>query len=172
MRSNPFGMIFDGLWGMVTADPYLNSVVSLGNRMKYAERVTEKDVATTADMPELRLVPAGGSASILRTSSSTSCIRRFAFQLQTGTQNLHETYLDIQWALMCALVGWPGVVGALLWNGQPFVKRMGVIEVTELMLRPFPESNPSGEIKGWSTVWVCELECWFNSDQLRVNNNA
>lgn len=167
-RTNPFSLIHDALWKLVTDSEFLSDKIKQGNRILYGSREGgEKDILATADCPELRLVPAGGDAMIARSSSSTSTVRRYAWQMRVGDQNVHEFY-DLEWHLLSALATWPTVVKSLLWEGQEFVKRVGTIEITQDMLRPRREIHED-EIKGWGTIWLCEIECWFRTELLRSN---
>ena len=169
MPADPFTMIHQALWDLVRANERLMDLIRSGNQVDYAgdSRSPEKDTMISADLPELRLVPLGGTAHLRRTTHSTSITRRFAFQLHSGSQQVDKMLFPIEWELLCSLTEWTTYLGQLLWDGEKFAIRMSVVDITEEMLRP---NLPSGDsrLKGWLTVWVGEIECFFNTGKMRA----
>lgn len=166
--TDPFTMIYTTLWDLINANDRLMELIRLRNRIDYSGdyRNPEKDTLSSADLPELRLVPSGGAAHLRRTTHSTSITRRFAFQLHSGSRRLHKMLFPIEWELFCCLAQWPEYIGKLLWNGEKFAVRMSTIDITEEMFRPTPEGGGS-QLGGWLTVWVGEIECFFPTDKMR-----
>lgn len=170
INPNPLSLVVDKLWEMLEAHPWFDEIVPAGNRIKYNGTANEKDTLSSADVPEVRIVPVGGTLQPHRTSSSTSMTLRLALQLHTGEQDMHYRLLYLWWVLSIVLTGWTTTIGALKWEGQAFVKRMVNLEITAELLRPRPEDGIMGrELKGWATVWLAEIELWFDTRTMVPN---
>jgi len=161
---NPFVQVYNALWDLLEAHAGLTDLVPVGNRIKMVDdnRDPIKDQISSADVPELRLVPIGGTPHIFRTSSSSSCIKRYEIQISSGHQTVEMLY-NVEWEILRAMMSWIPTLMDLTWEGKKFVK----------LVRPgeMPEGVTSQDLNrgivGWSTLWACEVTMWFHSDDLK-----
>jgi hypothetical protein len=166
MRDNPFSVVMDALWELVMSSAYIRHVVRLRNRVSFENAGTSgKDQTSTADFPEIRVVPMGGAASLLRSSSSSTTSFRFAIQVRTADINVH-VMLAIRWAVFSSLAGWPQLARKLRWDGQIFVTNIGEVQIQDNLTKVTPESAGDALV-GWATLWTGECSMSFTTKQLQ-----
>jgi len=163
-ESDPFTAVHNALLNLLMAYVPLSNMFKAGNRVAFvgSKRSPVKDHPQAADLPEIRLVPTGGTPHLQRTSNSSSCVCTWEIQISTGDQRVDEKLLPAEWAVYRAMEDWVAVLGALEWEGKTYVK----------LCRP--QSIASGvsnadlnrDIIGWSTIWGCEVEMWFSTADL------
>lgn len=167
--SDPFSLVYRALWSMLESHTGFTGLVRTGNRIKFsgAGRDPMKSEILSADLPEVRIVPAGGPPMLMRTSSSGSVVKRFQIQIATGEQRTDQTesLFAVEWEIIKAMHGWEAVLGALeitIGEGESavdvaFVKRCTAGEISEGVT----DTDLNRGIRGWSAVWSCEVEMWF-----------
>ena len=163
---NPFTMVFSELWQMLLEHPQFVRDVREGNRIRFdktGNRDPLKDHVQAADVPEVCLVASTGSANLMGTSSSSSCVRQYSSLVSTGDYRYTEYLGVVEWYIFCALTGWKGRLAALKWKDQNFVKRLNVVSTMAGMSDPERNRN----IAGWSAVWTIEVEMHFNTSGLQ-----
>jgi len=117
LDSNPFEIMERCLWAAIEVQPELSALVRPANRIKYHTLGStqqgdspEKDSTTAADLPQLTIIPAGGTINQPGTgvsSSSISIVQRFTFALATDEPRTSLSVRRInavKWALMLALL--------------------------------------------------------------------
>lgn len=173
VSTDPLSALYDALWAMLEAHSGLAALVRLNNRIKFsgASRAPLKDEISTADLPEMRLIVAAVSPHIERTSNSGSMLVRLEVQIATGEQRFTEAGADgvgagllpVIWETLRALHGWQTELASLTWNSKAYVVTCtpGVAEIGVNNL------DLNRGIAGWSSVWACEVECWFNTADLQ-----
>jgi hypothetical protein len=162
MSADPFSPVYIALWQMLEEHKPLAAMVKVGNRIRFAgpDRSPLKAEIQTADLPELRVVPAGGSTLTERTSSSGTCSKRFVIQVATGEQRIDVDLglYRIEWEVLRAMHGWKTRLAALSWNGHAgYVILCRLAELTEGV--QYQEDNRG--IKGWIGLWACEVQMAF-----------
>jgi hypothetical protein len=165
---NPFTLVYDALWELAFQHPVVADLVKVGNRAAYNDDTKTDDpvkrTVLNADFPEIVLQVAGITGGNMHQTSSTSMVRRrYTFTISTGDFRLHPKLHQIEWGLFCAMADWKRVMGELVWNGQNFVKRCDLGDVSEGFVNP--EKNRG--IRGWSAVWACDLEMHFKTSDLK-----
>lgn len=171
-EQDPFTQVYHALWRMLEAHKGFTGLVRIGNRIKLSGSRPDptKQLPAAADLPEVRVIPAGGAPHIQRTSDSGSVVKRFEIQLNTGqvrvdqegTDSLGAAIFPIEWELLRAMHGWQRVLGVLTWNGKTFVKLMRPGKIEERL----HESGDKHGLRGWSAIWACDVEMWFTTVDL------
>ncbi len=139
--------------------------VAAGNRVKFtsADRAPAKDEVSSADLPEVRLVPTVGTPHTERTSNSSSVVKRWEVQVSTGDQRLDVAAFPLEWEVLRAMHDWRTRLVTLEWAGKKYVKRCQCVESSVGV----SNSDLDRGIRGWSTIMVLEVEMWFGHDDLR-----
>ena len=161
--TDPFTMTHEALLDVLFKHDLLAAEIRSGNRVSFLnKRHAFKEEVQAGDLPELRLVPTGGTPHIFRTSNSSSCVRRWEIQVSTGDQRVNVKLLPIEWYVFEAMHGWEAVLAELTWCGKKFVKRCMPLTIQS----GISNADLSRNVIGWATVWGCEIEMFFSSSDL------
>lgn len=161
---DPFTQVHDALWELLEDNVGFTELVKEGNRIKFSgdERDPIKTQVQDADLPEVRIVVAGGTPALLNTTSSSKCTKRFQIQVSTGDQRVTAILFPLQWEIFRALSNWPAKLLALTWEGEQFVKRAALFDIAEGVT----DADLLRNIKGWATLWLFETELWFKTSAI------
>lgn len=172
LRDDPFLMVYEALWSMVEDSAPLEALVRPGNRIRFDksdDRDPFKVQISTADLPELMLTSEGTSGLNLQGTSTTSTItRKYSWILATGDYRYVSLLYPVEWALLCAMTEWVEVLTALEWRGNSFVTRCNFVEVSE----GYSDPKENRGIKGWSTIWRCEVRMDFATADMKAFNSG
>lgn len=162
---DPISKVYNALWSLLESHAPLASMVPAGNRVKYSgdNRDPEKAQISSNDTPELRLTSVGSTPHLQRTSSSTSIAKRFRVEVSTGDQRFDAGLYAIEWEVNRAMLGWESVLTALTWQSQQYVKSSKIISTTDGKT----ERDLERGIRGWASVWECEIEMWFRTSDMQ-----
>jgi hypothetical protein len=164
--ADPISQVYDALWSMVEASPALADMIKTGNRIKYSgeNRDPQKPEISDADMPELQIISVGTSPGLSRTSSGSSILKRFRVQVSTGDQRLDSGLYAIEWELYRAFVDWATTLKSLTWNSKAYVIKALPVSVQD------GKSNNELQrgIRGWISLWECEVEMWFSTADMSL----
>ena len=163
--SNPFTIVFNGLWSCLESNPNFVSDVPQGNRIKYnipANRDPIKLTVAAADLPEVVLVCTSAQAFLHDSSSTCKCIRGYSWLISTGDFRVNELLHQVEWDVFVGMFNWRKVMGALQWNGKSFVKRCDITQITQGQ----SDKERNRGIEGWSAIWGCEVEMIFNNTDI------
>lgn len=159
---NPLTQVYEALWEMLEGHQGFIDLVAEKNEIKMLNSSPLKDQVSTADLPEVRIIPAGGSTHINNSTNSTKLIRRFSIQVATGDRDISTSLYPVEFEIIRALHGWTNILMELEWSGCKFVKRCVQLDTVE----GSAAYDLNRGIKGWSCVWSCEVEMWFNNQDL------
>lgn len=165
--ASPFSDVYDALWTMVEAHSGLTDIVSTGNRIKFNDdmnRGPTKNNTSSADYPELRLVPSGTVADLPSSSSGSTITRSWTWEIYTGDMRLtYDSGLDdIEWFLIQAH-NCPNTLFELEYEGEAgYVKR---VTFTDNSIG-FDLLDPERKINGWQSVWTVSVEMAFSKSIL------
>ncbi len=162
---NPLMMVLERTWDLLEADTAFKALVVAGSRIKFTpseKRSPIKHQVADADLPEVRIDTKGGA-----TGRPDSTFSSFTLQLLvrvSSGQKVAVDNLDTVWAIWRALGDWENDMKALTWevDGSEFVKRANQLQME--MTMDNREANRS--MIGWSTVWMGEVEMWFQTNLL------
>lgn len=163
---DPFSQVFDKFWDMLEAHPDTSAMIKPGNRIKLNEQDTRqptKPFVQVADLPELVLVTEGGNVSLHNTSSSTKIVRRYSWLLSTGDARVNYLLYPLEWLLVEAFSNWTREIALLTYKDKSFAKRFDFVDISEGWTRADQNKN----IKGWSSIWKCEIEMHFATSDLK-----
>lgn len=168
--SNPFSLVHDKLWELAEGHegtseyPALTSLVKLGNRIKLDKRQSPlKGFIQNSDVPELLLVPDGGSPELNRNSSDTAIIRNYSWIISTGDMRVSEVLYPVEFALFVAMSNYCQVLKDLTFEGNRFIQRVR----TPSIIHGESDENKNRNIKGWSALWTCEVFMTFKIETLK-----
>jgi hypothetical protein len=162
---NPFTLTYTALAKLLLSNPRLKRLLEMGTLIRYDKTGTpnpaKKDV-TPGDLPEIILIPSGFTSNLHATSSSSRVLRQYTLLVSTGTQELNYLLNQVQWEVLIAFANWKSVMGALEWRDAAFVKRVDVLSIDEGLSDPALNRG----VKGWSAIWSCEIEMYFQTSEL------
>jgi hypothetical protein len=158
--------VYSALWALAEESRPLDLLVKLGNRIRFDSAYNRdpiKQNVQVSDLPELVLVPLGTNESNLHSSSCSSMVTRtYSWIISTGDYRYVELLAPVEWALFCAMANWKNVLLGLTWNGSTFVKDANLIELTD----GFSNTENNRGIKGWSSVWNCQVTMYLTTQHL------
>jgi len=124
--TDPFTQIHDKLWETLEDDETFCSLVDAGNRIKYSrtKERPRKNERMSADMPEVTIIPEGGSIDLHLTSHAVIMTRRFTIVLQSGSLRANLQLYPLEWQVL-----------KILYNASDtlnlsFVKRFRITNAT------------------------------------------
>lgn len=164
-EKDPLSQVYDALWDLLEVHVPLTSLVKAGNRVKFSgtSRDPEKERVSTADLPEIRIIPLGGTPHIQRTSNGSSWVKRFAVILATGDKRVDVSLFPVEWEIYRAMAQWADTLTALTWNDKPYIKLARPVSATE----GISDRDLQRGVEGWTAVWQCEVELWFTTADLK-----
>jgi hypothetical protein len=162
---NPLMMCLERTWDLLEADTTFDGLVVAGSRIKFTpseKRGPIKHQVGDADLPEVRIDIKGGATG-RPDSNHSSFTLQLLVRVATG-QKVAVDNLAVIWAIWRALGNWENDMQTLTWevDGSKFVKRANQLQME--MTMDNREANRS--MIGWSTVWMGEVEMWFQTDLL------
>lgn len=163
-ETDPFTQVYDALYSLPWEREALCHMVKPGNRVSFsgADRDPLKPSVQAADLPEIRLIPTGGTPHLQRTSSSTTWIMRFEWGIATGDQRVNENLYPVEWELLRAMANWIAVLTALTWKDKVFVWFAKPTDSREGVT----ETDINRGVKGWVALWACEVHLKFTTSDL------
>jgi len=167
---NPFEMVLTELWNMLLAHPQFVRDVKEQNRIHFDDADNRSPIKSTiaaADLPEVAILTSTGTANIMSTSSTSMTIRQYSIMVSTGDYRYTEILAKVEWYVFCAMVGWKNRISGLQWKGKTFAKRLNVVFFFNDTANPEKNRN----IKGWSAVWVIEVEMHLQTSDLLAELN-
>jgi hypothetical protein len=180
--TDPFTQVYEALWGLLEAHPGFVGLVKVGNRIKYSgdsERQVDKPQALSADLPQVRLVPAGGAVEV-GPSSTSGCriVEQLDVEVWSGDRRLQVALYPVKWEVLKALAG------ARDNLGLAFVTKLRMGDAREA-LRAGPDwgdprtalkADPAwlghrgrhggGGVTGWVLVLRVSVEMWFSAAEI------
>ncbi len=161
---NPLTQVSDALWTMLEANSGFADLVKAGNRIKYNNRAPEKAASQAGDYPRVRIREHIGECNLHRTSNSVSLSKQYHVQIATGEQAFDSLH-DVEWEVLRAFADWEPTLEALEWDEDEskFVKRCDLLTSQAAL----DDTSENKRIRGWSTVWIGEVEMWFQNLTLK-----
>lgn len=165
---NPFTLVFDALWSCLESSPEFTQDVKQNNRihlnLSNKPNPLKLQIADS-DLPEVILTQTGASdINILNTSGTSKIVMQYQWLLATGDIRVQNYLNQVQWDIFIGMTGWTSLLGALIWptgtgndDAHHFVKRSNLVSVTTGL--DDPKENRG--IRGWSSIWACEVEMHF-----------
>ena len=91
-------------------------------------------------------------------------MRQYAWWLSTGDFRVTLSLHPVEFALWACHAQWQSTLSALTWQGKSFVKRVDAMALSEGLT----DVEKNRGIKGWSCVWVTEVEMHFATKDLQA----
>lgn len=162
--SDPFSLVYDGLWDMAERNPELISFFPVGNRIKYEEESDIKKNVSHADLPELSLLAGSSVVGDLNSNTGVSIKKTYIWALASGDLRLSPVFHKVSFELFRAMLDYESTLCPLLWEDCAFVTNCRVMtaeEGTEM-------NDLNRSIQGWSSLWNVEVEFHFQRSKLRI----
>ena len=165
--NDPFTMVYTALYDMLMEREDFKELIRIGNQIRFdsdTDRDPIKENVSSNDLPEVALLVMNATEVNIHSTSSTSMItRQYGWYVATGDLRLGEYLSPIEWAIYSGMLGWQTKITALQWCGKSFVKRVNFVDVTV----GFTDIEANRGIRGWSSIWNCEVEMHFNTKDLQ-----
>lgn len=164
IETDPFTQVYDALWSLPWKRKELCRLVKPGNRITFSgqDRDPLRPEVSTANLPELTLIPISGQPHVQATSNSSFWLARFEWQLATGDKRVNRALYRVTFELLRALANWLTVLQALKWKSKPFV----VVQIPRDERIGVTERDLNRGIQGWSSLWSCEVKMFFATADL------
>jgi hypothetical protein len=147
---NPLRQINDLLWDMLERHDGWSDLVKVGNRVDYLRGdFPQMDDISTADLPEVGIIPVGTRMNLHGSSSSMIGHKLFSIVVATGKRAIGPL-LDIEFQAYRAMCAFNTLKTSLDWKDHAFCTHMNLVEITDSMLE-------ERGIYGWVSVWGCEV---------------
>jgi hypothetical protein len=141
------------------------NVVLFGETSQEAMEALKGEI-NEGDLPELRIVPKGGTPKVGRDSTFTSFLQKFDWQLATGELSATELLFPLTLALLCAWSAWQPKFAELTWQGLRFVHLAQAVSAEQGVAI----ENENRGIRGWATVWSVQVDVWLPTSALQQLN--
>lgn len=162
MSIDPLTQVYNALWELVADSEELANFVREGNRIKLNRHNPLKQNIAASDVPELLLVPSSALSNLHQTSSSSQLQMTFEWVLVTGSMDITEFLLPVSWELFRAMRPWGESLKGLTWNGEEFVKKLELLNMTTGQ----SDAQRNRGIEGFTSIWACEVTMIFKSSLL------
>ncbi len=162
---NPMTRVYDALWDMAEANPTIREYIPENNRIKFSTAIGTKRSISSADTPELMLIPASTSAELQSTSSSSKITHVMTWFLTCGDFRVNDVFHQVYWELFQSMPDWQKTLCALTWGptSQSFVKELRML-TSSIGVK---EDN-NRHIEGWAMEWPMEIDMYFTTKDLRL----
>ena len=167
---NPLTMLHDELWRILDLRSEIGVLIKEGNRIKFNyvdDRDPFKQNASTYDFPELVLAPETLSGNLSSSSSSTSIDVIYVLRTSTGDYRYNQFLAQVQWMLLGTMVNWRDTIGAITWQGKPFIKSVNI----DSNIMGFTEVDLQGENirkRGWSDLMRFNIKMMFTTSDVAL----
>lgn len=154
MSDNPFALALEFLHKTLDEYEPFKMMVKNGNIVRYnASREPKKDGGMDSDVPEVAIVPAGGTFnSSGRTSSSRAIRQRFQISVLTGDWRAHLKVFPLRWIIFCAFERFRDHITL---NGFTKITKIDVLDFSDTMVTSGGEESRMPA--GWATVLTVEV---------------
>ena len=160
MTPDPFTQVYSALWGLLESHAQFAGLVKVANRIQYVaagNRQPGKPQVTAGDLPEVRIVPAGGPVRVAPSSTAGCAVTEdLLVQVFSGDQRLQQAAYPVRWQVLRA------VAAARDNLGLPFVKKLRCVEAKQTLA----DAPAARGVAGWSVVLRVSVEMWFRADDL------
>lgn len=163
--TDPFTILFDGLWEVFAANPLIDALVRDRNRIKFDTVLGLKDTIQHGDLPEIVIVPVGHSQEDLGTSGTGRITESYRIFISTDDKRPDFIHA-LQWELYRCLETFNSVkAGTLLYNGIRFIELLRISSGNQSITNP--ELNRG--IKGWCAAWDFTVDMCFPRTSLHYS---
>lgn len=169
---NPLWEIHDAIWGLLEAHEGFCDLVASRKRLRYLQTawdaVLEYHTLVRELVPCVAVIQTGigpEAGGDRRASNRTFVDVRWAVLVASGDRRL-DNILDVQWAVLRALMNWDDTMKSLTWEGQPYVVNCDLLDSSD-GLRLGPELTKG--LRGWCSVWAGVTNCSFPHTILTTN---
>ena len=158
--TNPFLMVYNSVFNLPLKDSRFVRLVDEGNRIRFdqSDRDPIKRNTSTADYPEVMLIPRGFQDINLHSNSSSSRLR-YGYQWIISTGDFRYSIISaVEWALFAAMSKYRCEVTTLQWGEKVFALQLN-IDGSQMGEQ---ESLQRRGLNGWAVLWNIFVEMNFS----------
>ncbi len=164
---DPFTQVHDAIWDILEASSEFTAAVPVGNRIKFSGTNVKdpiKDSVLDSDLPEVRLTMEQLRPHLQRTSSTSTAVTAWSFQISSGDLRFEASLFPLSWIIYKAMSNWDGVFSGLTWNARAFT----------LPLRPADarigrlDTDLVRGVRQWISIWSAEVEVFFRTIDMQT----
>lgn len=151
---------------MARGNTGLTAFISDKNQIDFQKWIGPKDNKSSADTPELSLLPEAIDANLKSTSSGTTVTKTYNWIVRTGDFRVNDVLDQITWQLFLMMIGWDVHLCKIPWQTQDrFVTETRMLTAIE----GFDLETAEIKIRGFSMIWPFEVDMYFLTENLRVS---
>ena len=162
---DPFTLVYDALWELLDSSARLRELVKAGNRInlnRYDDRHPIKEEVSSADLPELIIIPVSGGET-KQTSGARIIVQRYRIILSTGDQRVNPGIFPIKFAVICAMENWVKYLKTgVTWRNTNPVVNARLLDASDGV----SDTDMARGIKGWSSLMNLEVNFSFDKATL------
>lgn len=170
MATDPFTLVYNGIWECLERKDYFTDLVEEKNRIKLTDqgplRRPTKDEITEVDVPEVMLITSTTRYWEMRASGGASINKVYTILLTSGERLLDTgKFFPVQWAVSRAMYDYRDILLNLEYGdpAEKFVQKTEMPSVEEGL----SEEEMNRSLKGWAAIWQCDVTMWFSNTILR-----
>lgn len=163
--TDPFTLVYNGLWLMAERNIALTALIPPGNRIKYQKDSPPKSAIANADTPELALLSSGATYFPQNNSSNMTIDKRYAWLVTSGDFLLREKFNPITFELFRAMIDWESTLCPLEWESCTFVTNFKILDGDEGINQNDAQDR---SILGWSSLLTVEVRFALPTSRLRI----
>lgn len=164
---DPFTMVYSALWDCLLAQKDFARLVPVGNRIRFDNDSAADPIKlqiAVADTPEIMLISQNIEANLYDTSSSSKITRQYSWQISTGDFRASMLLYPVEWTIFVGMLAWKDKLAALKYCGKSFCKNANIVTG----VNGYSDPNANRGIVGWSALWTCQVDLYFDTDDLRA----
>jgi hypothetical protein len=163
MNNSPFYMIHETLLRDIAADSVLSGIRKRNVIRWDSANDPAKGETLDSDFPELMLYMTNVTGNLHASSSHSSFITNWRFQVTTNTYKAAEVF-ELLWAVIRTLSRWKTLPPT--WKDRPFIRDVQFSRGDQGLSQPQNTKN----ITGWATIIDAQITITVLTSDLRENN--
>lgn len=152
---DPLTLVGNEAWTQLEASSGFTDIVLLKNRIKFDTRAPTKAEISSADVPEVRIIPTSDSIAAPISSNSLQIDELFEIQVATGSQSLLAVLWPLKWEIYRVLVTWQTSLSPpkeLTWDTTPGFEKHALL--TRLQLQSSADGILNRALNRGITGWA------------------
>ena len=161
---DPFNAVYDAVWTMLNAHEGFTDLCKVGNRETFGTGASvdpDRAIASEGDMPLLGIIPAGGTANLLATSSESAFTEKYQAVVITGDKRIGTKLNPLRWQIIRALSNWITELTGFKWNDRDFCVTLLQVADTSTAI------DVTKGVTGWTAVISIHVDIRFPTAMLQ-----
>lgn len=160
-NADPFTKVERALWAVLEADTEFCALVARANRVNFANPACPTDPVreslSTADMPEVMILPTTAAPNTHRTSAGPSLRQDYNLIITSGDARTHAKLNPVKWAV------WKAFERLMddMTTRCPFVRKVDTGNFNDGFNNPAPGTVNDRGPRGWGSVLEIQVLMFF-----------